>query len=270
LKAGRGKPKCGAVGERLNEVLTAAFLVAGLSVSSFAGLSFATAEPAWACHEPKEQIFVGAWDTGTGYWRTGAYGVKNKIRLKRRDMCGSSTIETKQVWSMSHLRMGGIDGNWVEVGWTEERTLTNNKFYWFSEWGLNYTDMGGTAASHPCPVVDQYDWWRTANDAGTTNWKLSINCSNDQFSGSWQLLDTFNGLGFSKGVPMGETGRRGGEATGMSEYMPELERKTSGGSWLAWDRPKCYHDNASNWQFSYIYIGSYENIQGSNNCDNRI
>lgn len=172
---------------------------------------------------------------------------------------------------MSHLRMGGIDGHWVEVGWTEERgLLITDKFYWFSEWGLNYTAMGGTAGSHPCPTVDEYDWWRTANVSGTTSWRLSMNCANDQFAGSWRLLDDFTSLGYSRGVPMGETGRRGGSATGMSERMPELERKTGSGSWVAWDEPKCYRDNASNWEFSYIYINGYETAKGSRNCDNRI
>lgn len=65
---------------------------------------------------------------------------------------------------------------------------------------------------------------------------------------------------------MGETGRRGGTGTGMSEEMPELERKLNTGDWVAWDRPKCYTDDASNWQFSYVYINAYNVAQGSNNC----
>ena len=223
-------------------------------------------DPAWACHEPKEQIFAGAWNSGIAYWREGAYGTKNKILLQRREMCGPSMVESAQVWSTSHLRMGGATGNWVEVGWLEERTSTNNKFYWFSEWGLNYSPMGRNVASHPCPNLGYYDWWRTENVSGTTTWRLSLNCNGDQYAGTWQLLDTFTGLGYSKGTPMGETGRRGGEATGMAEDMPELERKGSSGSWVAWDEPKCYTDDATDWQFRYIYINAYQTAKGSNNC----
>lgn len=194
MSSGRGSTPTKRRRSTRSRLLHAVVGAAVFSVSVISGLIVAT-ESARACNGVKEQVFAAAWNGSTSTWRMNANGTKNKILLKERDICGPSTKESKHVWSMSHLRMGGATGNWVEVGWFKEQSLTSNKFLWFSEWGLNYSPIGGTAGGHPCPSVGTYDWWRTANDAGTTTWKLSVNCSNDQYAGTWQLLDTITGTG---------------------------------------------------------------------------
>lgn len=220
---------------------------------------------AWAddC-DLKEQIFW-ADEPGTS-WRVDAYGTTNEMRFVTRDTanCASRTV----AWSTAHLTGGGVWGDWVEVGWHID--ISNcipscvDIYEWFSEWGVNFTPAGGDEGPFPCNETSgNFYRWRVTNKPGTNDWNLQANC----LTGSgYVLLDTATNTGHHRGTPTGETGRRGGTATGMSDRHRNLQYKTSGGSWTSWADPKCRFDNASNWQGVKDSATEYHTAQGSVDC----
>jgi hypothetical protein len=89
-----------------------------------------------------------------------------------------------------------------------------------------------------------------------------VNCGSQ-----WQTLDVIENFTHSKGMPMAETGRRGGEATGMSDRQRDLKWQDSLNTWYSWFDPDCWLDDASNWQGHPTSGGDlYYTENGPSNC----
>jgi hypothetical protein len=236
-------------------VLVALFLLSSLVV---------TPEEALATHcGTKEQIFW-ADEPGTA-WRTNARGTQNDIKFSNRVVAPdcSGTL----AWSTAHLTLNGRWGHWVEVGWRLTREVPHPAPLvkrWFSEWGRDFTKRGGTRGHFPCEGVNnQYDSWKVSKHTGSTTWSLFVNCLN---GGGWQTLDTFYSIGFSRGTPTGETGRRGGVGTRMDDTHRNLVWKDSNNVWHDWVDPSCRDDRASDWQGVYDSATQYHTVIGAQNC----
>lgn len=193
----------------------------------------------------------------------GAYGTYGEIKHTDRDINSSCGQYTPLAWSTAHMRLGGATYNWAEVGWEEEYVLSFHQFYAFTEWGLNGNTKARNQFSEACLTQTSYQMWRVSNVSGTNDWNLAINCENGT---GWSSLKKYTGTGYYKGLTMGETGRYGGTATGMSDYQDNLHWKNSSGTWNKWSGPYCYSDVASNWQFNYLSATSYSVVKGSMNC----
>lgn len=219
--------------KRTPTLLTASTLLAVALLPSPAGV-------AQAVCDLKEQVF---WSDHPGTdWRLNAEGSTNDIKYHLRD--NNPNCAGTLMWSTSHIIGGGSWGDWMEVGWKFHVscgiTCVPQNSFWFSEWGIDYTRRGGLQAPYPCGGLDVFHSWRASNVSGTTDWKLSVNCGS-----TWRVLDEANNAGFGRGTPTGETGRRGGESTGMSDIQRDLRWKQLDGDWVGWADPRCVHDNAS-------------------------
>jgi hypothetical protein len=214
----------------------------------------------------KEQIFWA--DEPASAFRTDAYGTMNDIRFTTRDTADCNRVTA---WTTAHITGGGRWGDWVEIGWRIVTTCAitgcSDRYEWFSEWGIDYQVRGGSSGAYPCKQeAGSFHRWRVTNKPGTNDWNLWVNCLAGQ---GYVLLDTATDTGHHRGTPTGETGRRGGTDTGMSDRHRNLKWKDSGGTWNGWVDPACRFDNASNWQGVRDSATEYHTAKGTNNCDRR-
>ncbi len=102
------------------------------------------------------------------------------------------------------------------------------------------------------------------NIDGTNNWNLYVNCNT---GGGFVALDTFTGTTYHTGTPTGETGRRGSNATGMTDRHQDLLWKNSNGSWVNWVDPSCRFDNqGNNWKGVRDSATEYHTVRVTGGC----
>jgi hypothetical protein len=236
-------------------ILTAALLLFGLpSLPAHADVCSDEALIFWA-----DQISIGN-------WRDQAYGTTNEIRFSNRDVsqaCGTYTA----AWSTAHLSLGGIYGHWVEVGWRERWDCfggCEKVFYWFTEWGLGGNTLGLNVGNYPCAKIDgEFHRWRVANLDGTNDWNAYFNCLTGN---GWVHLDLFDNTTYHTGTPNGETGRRGGNNTGMTDRHRNLQWKNTNNTWMDWNDPSCNVDFGNNWKGVKDSATQYHTIKGTQDC----
>jgi hypothetical protein len=101
---------------------------------------------------------------------------------------------------------------------------------------------------------------------GTNKWKYYLDYGNN---GGWNQIGPSDGqsAGFNQGVPMGETSRFGGTATGASDHQHGLQKKQGEtGSFTYWGSNEAdfqYTDNPfiSNWHHHSLGVHDYEIIK---------
>lgn len=216
------------------------------------------APPAAADCSTEEQVYAGG--------PTLVFGTTNNIRLTDRDLntaCGTPLFEA---FSTAHVELGGIQGNWVEIGWDEyiDGGTGGHLFTAFSEWGLAGNVKGQKVVGLSCLKASNagnfYDF-RVNNVSGTNDWALLVNCGS-----GFAQVDKFTGTGYHRGTAIGETGRYGGTATGMSDLQKGLKFKNSSGNWNSWTSNYCYLNSASNWAYSRTSNTAYSVVRSSANC----
>ncbi|MDQ3857429.1 MAG: hypothetical protein M3327_03135 [Actinomycetota bacterium] len=114
-----------------------------------------------------------------------------------------------------------------------------------------------------CMNAGESDVWRI-NWISYTSWRLSITCIDGVGYG---YLATYGDSGFTTGLTMGETGRRGCHETHMADEQMELRRRTQPGSWVAWTQTWCWQDTADQWRAVYIAANEYHVDWGDFSCD---
>jgi hypothetical protein len=181
-------------------------------------------------------------------------------------MCGA-VRRIVSLGAPTHLRNGCCD--WVEVGWRLKWVPPCGAecvlgIHWFSEMAINGVKQDGIFGAFPCAKIDgNFYRWRTVNIDGTDDWNLRVSCSGPAF----QTLDTIPNFGHTTGMPMAETGRRGGTATGMSDRQIDLHWESATDVWKSWTDPDCWLDDASNWQGHPQSSGNdYYTEGGPSNC----
>jgi len=100
-------------------------------------------------------------------------------------------------------------------------------------------------------------YYKINNVAGTTDWKLWINCD----GGGYKLMTTYTSTGYSEGVASTTTYRRGGETTGMRDSWDGLMYRNSQDTWVDWASNVKYADTASNWHAANIFDTGYSVIK---------
>jgi len=211
----------------------------------------------------KEHIF---WTDEPGSsFRLNAYGSSNDIRFVYRDLNQSCSDAKSDAWSTSHIRLGGVTGDWVEVGW---KVLVDRGTFWFSEAAIGFLPAGGNQGVYPCDdVTGLFARWRVTNVLGTNTWNLRVNCLGNPGSADI-LLHSIGGMGTDHGYPVAEVGRRGGVTTGMSDRQRNLQWKNSTGVWNNWVDPSCGSDDASNWEGRQDSPTEYHTIRDDANPTN--
>jgi len=202
----------------------------------------------------KDEVYWGNWLPAFQSWQLAAFGTRNKILLKARSLADCDGVVTS--WSTANLKLGGVQGNWVEAGWDRWKTFGGvTEIDWFIEWGLNYTPQGSdSSGGWPCTyAVDTFDTWTAYNTSGT-NWSLQVSCLDGT---GHHDLGSFPTTTYNKGTPTGETGRWGGTNGGMHDEQKELRYRDSSGNYVDWSQPKCFYDNAPDVNGSYVSSTEY-------------
>jgi hypothetical protein len=206
----------------------------------------------------EEQVYGGG--------NSGAYGTTNNIRLTDRDLNTACGTPQWEAFSEAHVELGGVWGNWVEMGWLEfiDGGTGAHVFEANTEWGLAGNIKGQQVVGVSCikpSNVGSYYKWRVNNVSGSNDWTLLLNCGS-----GFAQVSKYSGTGYHTGTAAGETGRYGGTATGMSESQNTLKYKNGSGTWTSWTTNYCYKNTASNWQYSYGSATAYSVVKGSANC----
>lgn len=209
--------------------------------------------------ETEETIFWGN-TKSDGTFNTSTHGAWNVILLKDRDLnfrdCGSRYM----AWSTAHVRLNLTTIDWVEIGW-KEAALDANTHVWayFVEWGRNGSTLVNQSDWFPCTLnAGTYGQWRVHNPIGTTDWQMQLNCNDGT---GWHTLSTWSSSGDSTGTAMAETGRLGGEPTGMKDSQKSLRWKDGSGVWKAWLDMRCQSDNATNWDAKKVSSSEYTTLK---------
>jgi hypothetical protein len=245
-------------------------------IATLAGVAIVAAvntPSAVASCDPENEIFWGDWievQPSGSHWRTNAYGSRNDILLKDRDMgnqCYGGATDAENVGSTSFLDVNG-SVTYVEVGWQETQTFpSTNNWYWFTEWFINGVLRARHLGSYPCPLaLNQYDQWQVGNIPGTTKFKLWVDCLNGTDP---KLLDTSDAMVLDdQGIPKGETWRKGGTSVGMQDSHRNVAFKNGSGNWVDWADPDCEKDDASDWGSDPVGAVGWDTIQNnSHTCD---
>ena len=115
-----------------------------------------------------------------------------------------------------------------------------------------FLDLGVTN-----PATDRCNYRINLVD-GTTDWKAWARCGSNP---TYTLLYTFSNTGFTHGIPMSVTWRRGGTATGMLDNVSNLQYRDGVGNFNPWVNNGSYPPFAgttvSDWTASAITATSY-------------
>ena len=136
---------------------------------------------------------------------------KSENFIRDRDL-NSNCLGDAESHSTAHVRNAAFT-KFAEVGWVEQWGAgASHAFKFFYEADIGSTILGGFSYG-PTTQIGSFD-------------------------------ATFN-----QGIPMGETGRRGGEGTGASDDHRALKYKlcNNGCPWEAWPTNYSYKDTISNW-----------------------
>jgi len=237
-------------------VATVVVLIAGAPVAQASHCSFN--DP----NQPqKEEIFQGG--------NYSQRGTTNKIRFRFRQTCTFSHSDPGRglSWSTAHIRLGNDFDSLVEIGWwmfyLESGQLDRRAFTELVINGVQKAANNWHQTPSSCMNATESDVWRVEWTQYET-WSMSINCIDGV---GYRQLALYGNTGWTYGLTVGETGRRGGTTTHMADEHRNLLRKLSDGSWTAWTTNFCYHDFADDWAPRFITSDGYNVDWGSGYCD---
>jgi len=200
------------------------------------------------------------WKMSTGTYGL-AYGARNEIELKQHSIDSSCTSASYPVAETSHLRLGGVDGNWVEAGYEEDGSATP-RYLAFAEWGLNYTTNSFNTRSYACLTAPSYERWEPVNAAGTYNWNTWLDCED---GAGWRLLFQYTSTGYARGIPMGE-GSRYGDNSGITAVHQNLQWQDATNTWNYASGVSCYSDNDPTYSGSGVTASRFDIVTASGSC----
>ncbi|MGZ4153204.1 MAG: hypothetical protein ACXVQ0_01850 [Actinomycetota bacterium] len=174
-----------------------------------------------------------------------AYGSVNTITVKDHDIAGCSS---PNFFATAQLRNTAGDKA-VEVGYTDTvNGLGQEIWEIFTEGFVNYnsTVCGPTYWYLINPGRD--DKFRVSNVSGTNQFNFSVD-----YGSGWVSVGSCTQT-YSHGWAWGETGRRGGTATGASDDHKNVQFKNSSGTWNSWPNnfeTSCGNPCISNWHYDW-------------------
>jgi hypothetical protein len=181
--------------------------------------------------------------------------VRNKIFIRDRDL-NTDCVRESEAHSTSHMRNSSGD-KWAEVGYHEDfGPSSSHTFNAFWEVGYGDTIICDLGCG---PSIACCDWafFKVENVDGTQRW---------QFFFDWGANGGYTQIGpnageyaaFGQGIPMGETARRGGNATGALDDHRELEKKLcSTCNYTPWQSNFTYSDSISNYHHTSVADDHY-------------
>ncbi|MEX2458738.1 MAG: hypothetical protein WD770_07100 [Actinomycetota bacterium] len=141
-----------------------------------------------------------------------------------------------------------------------------HQFFWFAEGGVNgdYFDLTRGALWSKCPnytTPGVYMKFRVTHfPIGTTDWSMDVDCKD---GAGWRNLKVYDNTGWYTGYSLVETGRFGGNDTGMSDDHVGIQRKTSGNVWTNWSNMACLDDNVASWNGQEVSATHYRTTVNS-------
>jgi hypothetical protein len=179
------------------------------------------------------------WKMSTGTYGL-AYGARNENELKHHALDLSCIGTSYPIAETSHLRLGGVDANWVETGSRENPVGNGGSGAWeaFGEWGLNYTTKSLDFRTYACLVAPAYERWQVVNVPGTNNWNTWLDCED---GAGWRLGWQYTSTGYARGIPMGE-GARYGDATTSDAVHRNMQWQDATNTWNYSLGVSCYSD----------------------------
>ena len=184
---------------------------------------------------------------------------RNNFDVVDRGMAAKSSCSYVDAVSTVHIRSVTDAARQVETGWVERyNSGTGHKFDWFWEAQNGNVVLGGFdignvsisccgAHSWKVLLVNGYAW-RFYHHAGNTG------TFNDIGTGvAWDEV------GFTEGIPEGETNRRGGNCTGMSDDHYTLQFTGGNGVTGDWNNNTIDHyQNNPNWSWDRVSDTEYQ------------
>lgn len=126
-------------------------------------------------------------------------------------------------------------------------------------------DIGSTIVGHldngPAAACCAWVGLKVRNIEGTQKWEFFVDYG---ANGTFTQIGSSTGqdANFGQGIPMGETGRRGGTRTGAMDEHKELRRKLCGScSYSGWSTNSASKDTLSNWHGVLINDTRYEVVK---------
>lgn len=182
-----------------------------------------------------------------------ATAIRGTIYLRNRDLNPNCT---GHAFSTAHIST--LAGGWIEIGWWESNSgvgpcTPQCPHYWriFWEVGQGGNAVGGAQFYEQ---VGCCDWipFRIEHVPNTQRWKLFFDYGAD---GGFVQVGPSGGVetnfrpGNAQTVPMAETSRYGGTATGASDHHNNLRRKINCYSceYGLWTNNNLHYDNMSGW-----------------------
>jgi hypothetical protein len=177
---------------------------------------------------------------------TSADGVWSEVDVVDRDLSYACPGDSEG-HSTAHARSTSFD-KWAEAGWHEQCSYNCDihlfNFFWEVGYGdVIVCDLGCGPDFACCPWVGL----KVVSVEGNSRWKFWVDYGAD---GGWSQIGPANGADatFFAGIPMAETGRRGGVGTGASDDHRGLKRKLcSSCGYSYWTSQTLYRDTISNW-----------------------
>ncbi|MGH7428460.1 MAG: hypothetical protein ACREJ4_08930, partial [Candidatus Methylomirabilaceae bacterium] len=107
-----------------------------------------------------------------------------------------------------------------------------------------------------CPAMR----WKVYNLTGTNQWRFQYDPDNDGLN--YITIGTTGSIGFSAGLPMSRTSRKG-SATVAYDHPTNLKWATQPGDtgWSAWEAQALYVDDMPGWHYQWESVTSYEVLQ---------
>ncbi len=209
--------------------LTAAFALVSIGLP---------ATPAHAASCTEETIFIGEFSSQWAYH----YGTRGDYKVQTRDFnpnCGNINL----YGSTAHVRFNFALKDWAEAGW--QAFPVGGLYNGFAEWGINNNPINRVAYNCSGWALPLQGHFRVDHTSGTS-WDMSTDCNG---GGTYHQMGLWNGSGYTTGVPVVETWRVGGTATGMADTVVSLRHMNSSGNWGNWAGMACdlANTNASNW-----------------------
>lgn len=229
-------------------------LLAALILS--VGMMVSIAPAAWSsCHNTEQGLF--RMDTGT----QSADGVISTNYLRDRDL-NPDCHDDAEAHSTEHVKNSMVT-KWAEVGWHE---YWRQGAVWYHDfnifWEVGTGDMiVGHLANGPDIACCQWLKFKVRNIENSNKWEFFYDPG---ANGNWIQVGPSGGQGatFGTGIPMGETARRGGTATGAADEHKGLLRKTCGScNYNDWSDNTNFDNDISNWHANRLSDTRYEVVK---------
>jgi hypothetical protein len=230
-----------------------------LSIAAFAVLALGPAAPPAAAYCDEFGIFW-AMRNASGSYAT-ATGAINEISMKTHSMdpCVPSTGETgssNATGQTSRILLGGVQGNWVEVGWKQQKRSGGAVFKGFISYALNNVGRHFTF-TNSCLMPGRWHFWRIELRWGGSSYVGDgyLNCND---GAGRRHVGTVNAGSYSWGFAEGEGFRRA--STTMNETHRHMQWRNTSGGWNYASNVTCRFDNDSYWDGRRLSGNSFDII----------